>query len=66
MRHDEVRELWVQGREAKGELSIVEVGGKEIVPDEWTKHADRHKMQQYVAACSKVRRKSRHEFSPQF
>ena len=54
VRHIEARELWVQDRAAKGKLSVVEV----------TKHVDRQKTEQYMEACSMVRRSGRHELCP--
>ncbi len=44
MRHIEIRELWAQGRAAKGELSVAQVKGEENVADGLTKHVDRQKM----------------------
>ncbi len=64
VRHTEVRELWVQGRVAKGELTIVKVKREENVADGLTKHVDRQRMEQYMKACSIVRRSGRHELSP--
>ena len=64
VRHIEVRELWVQARREKGECKIVKVKGEENVADGLTKHVDRQKMEQYVEACSMVRRSGRHEFCP--
>ncbi len=63
-RHVEVRELWVQVRVAKGELSVVKVKCEEKVADGLTKHVDRQKMEQYVEACSMVRRSGGHELCP--
>ena len=40
VRHIEVRELWVQDRVAKRELSVVKVKGEENVTDGLTKHVD--------------------------
>ena len=60
----EVRELWVQDRVATGELSVVKVKGEENVADGLTKHVDRQKMEQYMEACSMVRRSGRHELCP--
>ncbi len=64
VRHIEVRELRVQNRVAKGELRIVKVNGEDNVADGLTKHVDRQKMEQYMKACSIVRRSGRHELSP--
>ena len=64
VRHIEVRELWVQDRVAKGELSVVKVKGEENVADGLTKHVDRQKMEQYMEACGMVRRSGRHELCP--
>ncbi len=63
MRHIEVRELWVQGRVAKGELKIV---NEESMADVLTKHVDRQKMEQYMKACGMVRRSGRHELAGQY
>ncbi len=65
VRHIEVRDLWVQDRVAKGELSIVKVKGEENVADGLTHHVDRQKMEHHVAACGMVRRSGRHELRPQ-
>ncbi len=64
MRHIEVRQLWVQGRVANGELSVVKVVGEENEADGLTKHMDRQRMEQYVEACSMKRRSGRHELCP--
>lgn len=48
--HIEVRELWVQDQLAKGEVSIAKLKGEENVADGLTKHVDRQKMEQYMAA----------------
>ena len=64
VRHIEVRELGVQDRVTKGELSVVKVKGEENVADGLTKHVDRQKMEQYMEACSMVRRSGRHELCP--
>ena len=64
VRHIEVRELWVQGRVAKGELKIVKVKGEDNVADGLTQHADKQNMEQYMKACGIVRRSGRHELSP--
>ncbi len=64
VRHIEVRELWAQDRVAKGVLKIVKMK-RENVADGLTKHMGRQKMEQYVKVCCKVRRKDRHELSPQ-
>ncbi len=61
VRHTGVRELWVQDRVAKGELSVVTVKGEDNVADGLSKHVDRQKMEQYVKACSTERRSIRHE-----
>ncbi len=58
-RRIEVRELWAQDRVAKGELSMVKVKGEENMADGLTKHVDRQKMEQYMEACSMVRRSGR-------
>ncbi len=41
VRHIEVRELWVQDRVAKEELSVAKVKGEENVSDGLTKHVER-------------------------
>ena len=64
MRCIEVRELWVQDQLAKGKLSVVKSKGEENVADGWTKHVYRQKMEQHMAACSRVRRSGRHELCP--
>ena len=66
VRHIEVRELWTQGRVAKGGLSVVKAKAEENVAEGLTKHADRQKMEQHMEACSVVRRSGRHELCPQF
>ncbi len=60
----EVRELWVQDRVAKEGLSVVNVEGEAHVTYGLTKHVDRQKTEQYVKACSMVRRSGRHKFCP--
>ncbi len=64
LRHIEVRELRVQDRVAKGELSIGKVKGEENVADGLTKHVDKQKMEQPMEACSMVRRSGRREIRP--
>ncbi len=64
VRHVEARELWVQDRVAEGEVSAVKVKGEKNVADTLTKHADWQQMEQYMEACSMVRRSDGHEFCP--
>ena len=64
VRHIEVRELWVQDRVAKGELTIVKVKGEHNVADGLTKHVDRTKMDEYLKKCGLARRNCRHELCP--
>ena len=64
VRHIEVRELWVQDRVAKGELTVVKVKGENNVADGLTKHVERHKMDAYMKARGVVRKSGRHELSP--
>ena len=64
MRHVEVRELLVQDRVAKGELSVVQVEGEDNAAGGLTKHVGRQKLEQYVGACSMFRRRGRHELCP--
>ena len=64
VRHDEVRELWVQEKVRRGELSIVKVKGENNVADGLTKHVDRSKLDQYMKACGFVFREGRHDLCP--
>ncbi len=64
VRHIELRELWVQGRVAQGELVIVKVKWEHNVADGLTKHVERHKMDEFLTACGMVRRSGRHELCP--
>ena len=64
VRHIEVRELWVQDRVARGELTIVKVKGEHNVADGLTKHVDRTKMDEYMKKRGLARRSWRHELCP--
>ena len=64
VRHVEVRELWVQERVRRGELSIIKVRGEENVADGLTKHVERHKVEQYMKDFGFVLRDGRHELRP--
>ncbi len=63
-RHVEVRELWVQERVRRAELSIVKVRGEEIVAGALTKNVDRHK--NGAIRCGFVLRDGWHELCPHF
>ena len=64
VRHIEVRELWVQDRVAKGELTIVKVKSEHNVADGLTKHVDKIKMDEYLRRCGFMRKAWRHELCP--
>jgi hypothetical protein len=64
VRHIEVRELWLQDRVAKAELSIVRVSGEHNFADGLTKHVGRRSMGEHTTACGVVRRSGRHELCP--
>ena len=63
VRHIEVRELWVQEKVNRGELTIVKVKGEDNVADGLTKHVGRAKMDKYMAMCGIRFAKGRHELS---
>ena len=46
--HVRVRELWVQEKVRRGELSIIKVKGEDNVADGLTKHVDRSKLEKYM------------------
>ena len=48
VRRVEVRELWVQERVRRGELSIIKVRGDDIVADGLTKHVERSKNEMHM------------------
>ncbi len=62
VRHIEVWELWAQDRVAKRRTFGRE--GERRGKRCGRLREDRQKMEQYVAACSMVRRSGRHEFCP--
>ena len=64
VRHLDTRELWIQERVAKGDITIKKVRGEDNVADGLTKHVDKQKMDQYLRECGFVRRSGRHELSP--
>ncbi len=65
VRRVEVRRLRAQDLVAKEKFSIVKVKWEENVADGLKKHADRHKMEQYMEACGMLRWGARHELCPQ-
>ncbi len=60
----EVRELWIQGRVARGELTIVKVKGKHNVAGGLTKHVEMHETDEHVKVCEVARRSGRHKCCP--
>ena len=64
VRHIEVRELWVQEKVSRGDLSIKKVKGEENVADGLTKHVDRPKMEKHMAFCGLRFVKGRHRLRP--
>ncbi len=63
-RRIEARELWVQERAVKGELTIIKVTGENHVADVLTKHVERSKMDEHMMSCVFVRRSEHHELCP--
>ncbi len=51
VRRVEVRELWVQEKVRRGELSIIKVRWEDNVADGLTKHVDRSKLEKYTSSC---------------
>ena len=64
VRHIEVRELWVQEKVNRGELTIAKIKGKDNVADGLTKHVDRAKMEKYMADCGVRFAVGRHKLCP--
>ncbi len=64
VRHVEIRELWVQERVRREELSIIKVRGRDDVADRLTKLVERHKMEKYLQECGFVLRNGRLELCP--
>ncbi len=62
----EVRELWVQERVRRGELSIIKVRGEDNVADGFSNEVERSKMETHVEECGFARREGRHELCPYF
>ncbi len=62
VRHVKARELWVQEKVRREELSIDIVRGEDIVADGFTKHVDRSKLEEYMSECGFPFRDGRHEF----
>ncbi len=64
VRHIEVRVMCIQGRRAKGELTVMKGKGEYNVADGLTKHVERHKMNEHITACGVLRKSSRHTLCP--
>ena len=64
VRHVEVRELWIQEKVQRGELSIIKVKGKENMSDGLTKHVDRSRLEKHMNECGFTFRDGRHELWP--
>jgi hypothetical protein len=64
VRHFGVRELWVQERIRRGELSMIKVPGEDNVADGLTKLVKRSKMVMCVEKRGFARREGRHELCP--
>ncbi len=60
----EVRELWVQERARRGELSITKVRGEDNVAGGLTKHVGRSIMEMHLERCGFVRPEERYELCP--
>ncbi len=65
-RRVKVRELWVQERIRRGELSITKVRGEDNVAGGLTKHVERTKMEMLMEKRGFVRREGRRELCPYF
>ena len=59
VRYGEVRELCVQERGRRGDLSMIKVRGEDNVADGLTKHVERSKMEMHMERCGFVRREGR-------
>ncbi len=57
----EVRELWVQERVRRLELSIIKVRGQDNVADGLTKHVERNNMEMHMEKFGFTFRDGRHE-----
>ena len=64
IRHLDTRDLWIQGRVARGDIMIEKVRGEDNVADGLTKHVDKQKMDQFLSECGFEKRSGRHELSP--
>ncbi len=64
VRHAKVRELRVQERVRRGELSIIMVRGEDNVADGLTKRVERSKMEMYMENCGFERRDGRRKLCP--
>ncbi len=51
VRHVEVREMWIQEKVRRGDLSIIKVKGEDNVADGLTKHVDRSKLEKCMDEC---------------
>ncbi len=63
-RHVEVRDLSVQERVRRGELSLIKVRGGDNVADGLTKNVERSNMEMHMDKCGFVLREGRHELCP--
>ncbi len=61
----EVRELWVQEKVRRGEMSVIKVKGEDNVADGLTKHVDRSKLGKCMNEYGFTFRDGRHELCPQ-
>ena len=64
VRHLDVRELWIQERVARGDLSVRKVHGPDNLADLLTKHVPRSVLDKHLENCREFRRLGRHVLSP--
>jgi hypothetical protein len=64
VRHLDVRELWIQERIARGDLTVRKVSGIENLADILTKHVPRAVLDKHMEKMGAVRAEGRHPLSP--
>ena len=65
IRHIEVNQLWLQGKVANGEVTIIKVAGEKNVADALTKAVDGNKVVEHVTKTGGRFEEGRHELAPE-
>ena len=65
VRHLDVKDLWIQERDAKGDFAVRKVPGEKNLADPLTKNVNRENMEEKMSLAGFVVRDGRHYLSPE-